>query len=82
MASTTSDYFRALFEPDKTFFDTLITTEDIARRRRASENMTDVMSSIINPLKDELLSKAATRAAMLERSDFYSPKVSRKYTAQ
>lgn len=82
MASTTSDYFKALFDPDKDFFETLITTEDIARRRRTGDDMTSIMSSIINPLKDELLGKAATRAALLDRSDFYNPKVSKRYTAQ
>jgi hypothetical protein len=72
--ATAKDYLSALFDPDKSFYDTLVTTADLAKSRRAALSDTEIISSIINPLKDELLNKAAVGAALMKKSDFYTPK--------
>lgn len=72
--ATAKDYLSALFDPDKSFYDTLVTTEDLAKARRAALSKTEIISGIINPLKQELLNKAAVGAALLETTDFYKPK--------
>lgn len=74
MASASS-YLSSLFDTDKTFFDTLVTTEDLSKKRLKDPAYNEIMSMIIDPTKDELLKKAQIRAALMKRSDLLSPKV-------
>lgn len=78
MTNTVASYLRALIEPDKSFYDTLITTGDLSRNIRAGDNRTDIISGMINPLKNQLLGKAAMYASLTGRPDFYTPNVSRQ----
>lgn len=78
MTNTVASYLRALIEPDKSFYDTLITTGDLSRNIRARDNRTDIISGMINPLKNQLLGKAALYASLTGRPDFYTPNVSRQ----
>lgn len=79
MASA-SDYFGSLFNSDKTFLDTLISTEDLAKKRLKDPAYNEIMSMIIDPTKDELLKKAQIRAALMKRSDILSPKVQNPFS--
>lgn len=81
MASTSSSYFKSLFDPDNSLYDTLVTSADIARDRRAAVNYDDISQSILDPLKNELLGRAATYAALVGRTDLYKPTPYKKYTA-
>ena len=71
-----SNYLSSLFASDKTFFDKLITTEDLAKARLKDPAYTEIMSMIIDPTKDDLLKKAQIRAALInQKIDFKAPKI-------